>query len=76
MRLILDSTNHIINVRGIECRMWNGNTSNGTPVQVFIAAVGVDKLNKKAIQDFQQELLYLPDPSIVEDQLPYDSLHL
>lgn len=39
MRIILNSTNDFVEVNGVRCRMWDGLTSNGTPIQAAIVRV-------------------------------------
>ena len=62
MRVILDSTNNIVKVHGVECRKWVGNSSGGLQVSCYIAVVAVD-IGIEDITEISRSLLNIPEPS-------------
>lgn len=40
MRLIVESTDILVEVDGRECRLWRGTTEGGHPVDVYIHRIG------------------------------------
>jgi hypothetical protein len=61
MIIVLKSTDRIIDINGIESRLWEGKTESGIPVHCLIVRIAV---NKEADQsEFEKELLYCDPPS-------------
>lgn len=43
MKIILESTSQVVNLDGVETRVWEGKTESGIPLTAFIARVAVDQ---------------------------------
>jgi hypothetical protein len=41
VRLTIEPTTQVVTVNGVQTRVWEGQTQNGTPVTLFIARVAV-----------------------------------
>lgn len=61
MRIMLESTSEIVEVEGVECRIWEGATERGTPVTAFIRRLGVR--HDRDTSEFERELRGLPTPA-------------
>jgi hypothetical protein len=63
--IVLKNTDRIIDVNGIQSRLWEGKTESGIPVHCLIVRIAV---NKEADQsEFEKELLYRDPPSPASD---------
>ena len=47
MKILMESTPHLVTVDGIECRVWNGITENETQCFVFVHRVAVRNSDDK-----------------------------
>jgi hypothetical protein len=62
MKITLESTTLIVNVNGVDCRIWEGQTESGIKVQALIpliAALAADDLRQ-----FEAELKECRPPSV------------
>ena len=51
MKITIESTEKIVTLNGIDCRVWEGETERGIKLHCFIPRIGVAR-----DQDFEQEL--------------------
>ncbi len=71
MRLTIESTTKIVNIDGVECRVWEGQTVDGIPVHCFVTRVAVSAEAPDAVHDkFCRELRECRVPSPVVEALP------
>jgi len=76
MKITLESTDLIVKVgRGntppeyaVECRLWEGETSNGIPITCLIARVAVNSNHDQS--EFERQLKETPPPITLGDLLP------
>jgi len=61
MEVILESTTKIVEVNGVPCRIWEGQTESGIAVHAFITRIAVHK-DADASQ-FERELQECRAPS-------------
>ena len=61
MKVTLESTSKIVEVNGVPCRIWQGETESGIPVHGFITRIAVHK-NADA-SEFERELQECRPPS-------------
>lgn len=54
MKLTIKATDKIIDVDGVECRLWEGETENGVSCYVFIHRIAV--ANDENQKQFEREL--------------------
>ncbi len=54
MQIAIESTDIVTKIDGVECRLWEGMTADGTPCKVFVHRVAVHK-DQDATQ-FEREL--------------------
>ena len=43
MKILMESTEHVVTVDGVECRVWNAVTENNTQCFVFVHRIAVAK---------------------------------
>lgn len=66
MKITLQSTEQIVRFRGVECRVWQGETErDGTPIYALIARVAVPAEEDQA--QFQRELEEQPHAALAID---------
>jgi len=41
MKITIESTTKVVNLSGIDCRVWEGHTERGVPIHCFIPRIGV-----------------------------------
>lgn len=61
MKLEIESTNSIVKINGIECRVWEGKTESGIPVHCFITRIAVHKDHDHS--ELDRELKARPHPN-------------
>lgn len=61
MKIQIEATENIVNIAGIECRLWKGTTENGTPCKVFVHRVAVH--NDDDSIEFENELIEKMPPA-------------
>jgi len=61
VKVTLESTSKIVEVNGVPCRIWQGETESGIPVHAFITRIAVHK-DADASQ-FERELQTCRAPS-------------
>ncbi len=54
MKLTIESTTQTVFVNGAECRVWEGVSENGTPVQCLVVRIAADK--GADLAQFEREL--------------------
>ncbi len=64
MTVTLTSTTRIVNVNDISCRVWEGTTASGVPIQCMIARIAVDSLDPR-VAEFEAELKEQKAPTAV-----------
>ncbi len=60
--MTIESTSKIVEVNGVPCRMWEGESEHGIPCHCFITRVAVDKDEPKA-EEFKIDLQEHKPPS-------------
>lgn len=65
MRITIESTSKIVNVNGVDARIWEGTTDSGIPVHCMITRIGVHK--DQDTTQFQRELQEMRAPSPAVD---------
>ena len=48
MKILMESTKHVITVDGVECRVWNAVTENDTQCFVFVHRIAVAQIEDRA----------------------------
>jgi hypothetical protein len=61
MKITIHSTTKIVNLNGIEARIWEGHTESGIPIQCYITRVAVK--NDQDASQFEAELKECAAPS-------------
>lgn len=64
MRMLIESTEKLVRLDGVLCRLWKGTTEDGRDVFVFVHRVGVPLDSEHAL--FEAELISMPDPERLE----------
>jgi peptide subunit release factor RF-3 len=66
MKITIESTTKVIDIgRGLQARLWEGRTSSGTPVEVFITRIAVSKdAPSTVLEQFERELAEQRAPSV------------
>lgn len=62
MRMYIESTEVLVNVDGVECRLWEGTTENGVDCKVLIHRIAV---SEKEDQSEFEKLLPKVQPNAV-----------
>ena len=62
MQLQIEATEHIVEIEGVQCRLWEGTTVNGVPCKVFIHRIAV--ANDDDQSQFDEELREMPAPRL------------
>lgn len=70
MKLTIENTTKIVELNGIPCRVWEGETESGIKVHCFISRVAIDKDEPRA-EEFQKELQECKPPSQEVDGIPF-----
>jgi hypothetical protein len=60
MKIKLESTSQIVELDGIECRVWEGTTEGGVPLTAFIPRVAVHRDHDQS--QFERELTEQREP--------------
>lgn len=68
MKMTIESTTEIVNVNGIDCRLWEGVTERGVAVQVLIPRIAARK--GQDLSQFEAELAEQRPPSFGELAFP------
>lgn len=61
MKITIESTTKIVKASGIDCRVWEGETSSGVKVEVLIPRIAVP--NGQDTAQFERELQECRAPS-------------
>jgi hypothetical protein len=61
MKITIESTSKVVNVNGVDCRVWEGQTERGIPIHCFIPRIGVK--NGLDCSQFEAELVECKPPS-------------
>lgn len=62
MKILMESTSHIVTVDGVECRIWNAVTESDIQCFVFVHRVAVrNSVDQKELSD----LLGVPEPDVM-----------
>jgi hypothetical protein len=48
MKILMESTEHVVSIDGVECRVWNGVTENDTQCFVMVHRIMVRKTEDQA----------------------------
>lgn len=68
MKLTIESTEHLVFLDGVHCRVWEGRTETGERVAVFVHRIMAADATR-AGSDCDQELYEVPEPSILDDNM-------
>lgn len=71
MKLIIESTNQVVALNGVPCRVWTGQTDKGVPIHCFIPSIAVRE--DQDCSQFEQELQELPEPLMVSLRMALDA---
>lgn len=66
MMIILEKTDKLIDVNGIQSRLWQGKTESGIPITCLIVRIAVNAEADQA--EFEKELLETRPPSAEADK--------
>ena len=61
MKIQIESTTQIVQMKGIPCRLWEGKSETGVKVMCWIATISVPE--NEDLHQFQNELRELTEPS-------------
>jgi len=62
MKITLENTEHIVVIRGVACRVWQGTTEKGARIIAMIATVGVN--DEDPCDEAEAGLLRIDPPEI------------
>jgi hypothetical protein len=62
MKVSLESTSRIVQLDGVEARVWEGHTEAGVPIHAFITRIAVEKEHDTS--QFQAELQEHREPTV------------
>lgn len=68
MKIIIESTSHVVEVNGVPGRMWEGTTDTGIAVQCLITRIAVLKTDD--CEQFEKELKEQKPPTAVALAFP------
>ena len=54
MKITIESTTEVVELNGIQCRVWEGETAAGVKVQVLVPRIAVHKTEDAS--EFEREL--------------------
>ena len=61
MKITIESTNEFVSINGVRCRMWDGSTESGIPVQAAIGRVAPRRtptmLWEACVEAFEREAI-------------------
>lgn len=58
MKILIEASDQIVRLNGVECRVWHGTTDDGTPCRVFVHRVAVrEDLDRTRFEAELQEKL-------------------
>lgn len=68
MKVQLENTTKIVTLNGIQCRVWEGQTSSGIPVHAYIPRIAV----KEGLDctEFERELAEQKKPTAEVEAIP------
>lgn len=81
MRILIESTDELGIIGGVECRMWLGKTEAGTPCFVFIPRIAVAREHEAAFDRERSDTLRStgigdtadgpsrPDPDVIDARM-------
>lgn len=61
MKITIESTTKIVEINGVPCRLWEGQTERGVAIHCFITRIGVE--NGLDTSQFEQELAEQRQPT-------------
>jgi len=61
MKIAIESTTSIVQANGVPCRVWEGKTSTGIPVQCLIVRIAAKR--ESDLSQFEDELEACREPS-------------
>jgi hypothetical protein len=64
VRILIHPTADIVEVDGVECRLWAGKTFGGVPVEVYVRLIQVE--DERNLSRFNRELAEQDPPEVVE----------
>lgn len=62
MKIIIESTSHMVKLNGIDARLWVGTTASGTPVHCFVTRIAAPVFGHD-LAEFDRELETHQPPS-------------
>ena len=67
MKVTLESTTKIVELNGIQCRVWQGETARGVPCHAYIPLIGADKDfdTSEFDADLQERVAPRPDLDVI-----------
>ena len=69
MKLIIENTSKIVELNGVQTRIWEGETSTGIKVHCYIARVSI-QLTEAREAEFAKELIKVKAPSVEVQAIP------
>jgi len=68
MKITIESTTKIVELNGIPCRIWEGETESGIKMHAFISRVAIGK--DENAEEFARELQQCAAPSVAVEFIP------
>jgi hypothetical protein len=68
MKITIESTGRIVNLEGIDCRLWEGTTERGVKIECLIPRVAAR--DDQDLSQFEAELKEQRAPSFRESAFP------
>lgn len=62
MKITIESTSKIVELKGVPSRIWEGQTESGIKVHCFVTRIGIDK-DELRKSEFEKELKETRAPS-------------
>jgi hypothetical protein len=63
MKITIASTSKLVELDGVQCRIWEGETEHGARVHCFIPRIGTDSQDPKQLEQFAKDLVEQRAPS-------------
>ena len=68
MKITIESTTKIVELNGVECRIWEGHTEKGVPIHCFIPRIAVR--DDQDCSQFEADLIEKRAPSADTAAIP------
>ena len=65
MKLTIISTKKMVKVDGVQCRVWEGTTEDGTSCTVYVHIIGFPPDNKSEFEELNEQV-----PRVIKEVMP------